>query len=47
MLGPSDVEEFQFLNDEFLTDFEWALSSDLLLPTGGFADMGWPGASLQ
>lgn len=34
--------EFQFLDDEFLADFEWAVSSDYLLPSESYPDMGWP-----
>lgn len=41
--------EFGFLNDEFLTDFEWALDSnggsDYLLPPEAYSDLAWPGAT--
>ncbi|EED13666.1 C6 transcription factor (Leu3), putative [Talaromyces stipitatus ATCC 10500] len=33
--------EFQFLNDEFLTDFEWAFDNEYLLPTEAYSDVAW------
>lgn len=42
--------EFGFLNDEFLTDFEWALDgsnggNDYLLPLEAYSDLAWPAAT--
>uniref|UniRef100_A0A093VB23 Regulatory protein LEU3 n=1 Tax=Talaromyces marneffei PM1 TaxID=1077442 RepID=A0A093VB23_TALMA len=39
--------EFGFLNEEFLTDFEWALdgngaSGEYLLPPEAYSDLAWP-----
>jgi hypothetical protein len=34
--------EFQFLDDEFLADFEWAVSIDYLLPSEPYSDIAWP-----
>lgn len=44
--------EFGFLNDEFLTDFEWALDggnggSDYLLPSEAYSDLAWPVTSVD
>jgi hypothetical protein len=39
--------EFGFLNDEFLTDFQWAVDgsnggNDYLLPPEAYSDLAWP-----
>lgn len=38
----TEFDELQFLNDEFLTDFEWALGNDFLLPPETYGEMAWP-----
>lgn len=46
--GQSEMDELQFLNDEFLNDFQWAaMDSEFLLPTDSYADMGWPAMNLM
>ncbi|KAH8690603.1 putative C6 transcription factor [Talaromyces proteolyticus] len=43
--SPADAfnigSEFGFLDNEFLTDFEWAMSSDYLLPPEPYANIEW------
>ncbi|KAL1964856.1 hypothetical protein VTN77DRAFT_6358 [Rasamsonia byssochlamydoides] len=46
VVPPERPEVLQFLNDDFLTDFEWALGNDYLLPpTEPYGTMTWSSAT--